>query len=254
MSRNLITTSNTPKSQPSSSISSFTMADRSGVKLLGMWASPYALRTRVALNVKSVDYEFVDENLGAKSDLLLKSNPVHKKVPVLIHGEKIVCESLIIVQYIDETWPSAGPDSILPADPYERSVVRFWAAYLDDKCTPLLKEIQGGEAKKAAAEKLTDSLVLFEHVFEKSSAGKTFFGGDHIGYLDIALGGFLPWIKAFEIMKNVKIFDEAKIPRLVEWADAFCADEAVRDVMPETSKLVEFAKVLFARMKAAAAQ
>uniref|UniRef100_A0A7N0TRD1 Glutathione S-transferase n=1 Tax=Kalanchoe fedtschenkoi TaxID=63787 RepID=A0A7N0TRD1_KALFE len=224
------------------------------IKLLGSWASPFVLRARIALNLKSVAYEFVQENLGAKSELLLRSNPVHKKVPVLIHGDKPVCESLVIVEYVDEAW-SSGP-AILPADPYERSVARFWAAYLDDKWFPLLKEIAKAgdeEAKKAAAEQVTESLLLLERVFEKSSKGKAFFGGDGIGHLDIALGSFLGWARVTESMNGVKVFDEAKTPRLAEWAEVFCADGAVKDVMPETPKLVEFAKVIFARMKAAAA-
>lgn len=103
----------------------------SGIKLLGSWASPFVLRTRIALNLKSVDYEFVQENLVEKSELLVKSNPVHKKVPVLLHGQRTVCESLIIVQYIDEVWSSSQGPAILPSDPYDRSVARFWAAYLD---------------------------------------------------------------------------------------------------------------------------
>nr|MBN8157126.1 glutathione S-transferase N-terminal domain-containing protein [Vibrio vulnificus] len=80
---------------------------------------------------KNVDYEYVEENMASKSQLLLQSNPVHKKIPVLIHNGKPVCESLIIVQYIDEVWSSGK--SILPSDPYDRAVARFWAAYLDEK-------------------------------------------------------------------------------------------------------------------------
>lgn len=105
---------------------------KSDVKILGSWPSPYTMRARIALNVKSVDYDYSEERLlEGKSDLLLKSNPVHKKIPVLIHGDNPICESLIIVQYIDETW-SSGP-SILPSNPYERAIARFWSAYLDEK-------------------------------------------------------------------------------------------------------------------------
>lgn len=105
---------------------------KSDVKVLGSWPSPFVMRARIALNIKSVNYEYFEERLReGKSELLLKSNPVHKKIPVLIHGDKPICESLVIVQYIDETW-SSGP-SILPSDPYERATARFWAAYLDEK-------------------------------------------------------------------------------------------------------------------------
>lgn len=106
---------------------------KSDVKVIGAWPSPFVMRPRIALNIKSVDYEFLEETFGSKSELLLKSNPVHKKIPVLIHGDKPISESLIIVEYIDESW-SSGP-SILPSDPYSRATARFWAAYIDEKVT-----------------------------------------------------------------------------------------------------------------------
>jgi glutathione S-transferase len=104
---------------------------KSEVKLLGAWPSPFVMRARIALNIKAVEYEFLQETLEPKSQLLIQSNPVYKKIPVLIHADKPICESLVIVQYIDDFWTS-GP-SILPSDPYDRAIHRFWAAYLDDK-------------------------------------------------------------------------------------------------------------------------
>ncbi|CAL5079783.1 unnamed protein product [Urochloa decumbens] len=66
--------------------------------LLGLWASPFVIRARIALNLKGLTYGYTEESLYDKSELLVKSNPVHKKVPVLIHDGKPVCESQNIVQ------------------------------------------------------------------------------------------------------------------------------------------------------------
>ena len=88
------------------------------------------------LNIKSIKYELLEENLRAKSQLLLQSNPVHKKVPILIHHDKPICESLVIVQYINEAWSSAP--SILLSNPYNRIVASFWAAYIDNKVCLIL--------------------------------------------------------------------------------------------------------------------
>jgi glutathione S-transferase len=109
------------------------MAGEGDLKLLGGDASQFVARVRMALNIKGVcSYEYIEQDLFNKSELLLESNPVHKKVPVLIHNGKPIAESLAIVQYVDEVWDTAGAP-ILPADPYQRAVARFWAAYTDDK-------------------------------------------------------------------------------------------------------------------------
>ncbi|CAN1774836.1 Probable glutathione S-transferase parC [Linum perenne] len=58
-------------------------------------------------------------------------NPVHSKIPVLIHRGKPICESLIIIHYIDEVWAHKSP--ALPSLPFQRSHARFWADYIDNK-------------------------------------------------------------------------------------------------------------------------
>ncbi|GAA0153650.1 transferase [Lithospermum erythrorhizon] len=222
------------------------------VKLLGYFSSPFVLRVRIALNIKSINHEYVEENVMSKSELLLKSNPIHQKLPVLIHGERPICESLIIVEYIDETWTSAP--SILPSHPYDRAIARFWAAYTDVKLFAVLQELRtarGEEAMGNIAKKMSEGLFPLEDAYVKCSKGKTFFGGESIGYLDIALGGILAWLKVIEIMANMKILDETKVPNLVKWADKFRQDPSVKGVIPAAEKLIEFFSMFTANEQAA---
>ncbi|XP_020094802.1 glutathione S-transferase U18-like [Ananas comosus] len=94
------------------------------------------------------------------------------------------------------------------------------------------------------------ALLQLEAAFENCSKGKRFFGGDNVGYLDIILGSFIGWIQASEKILNIKLLDEAKVPLLVAWADRFCAHDAVKEVMPEVDKLIEFGKLLQALLNA----
>ncbi|XP_062200172.1 probable glutathione S-transferase GSTU6 [Phragmites australis] len=227
------------------------MAGGDDLKLLGMWSSPYVLRVQLALSLKGLTYECVEEDLKNKSELLLKSNPVHKKVPVLLHNGRPVCESSVIVQYIDEAFAATGP-SLLPADPYERAVARFWAAYIDDKLLAAWTKASMGKTEEEMAEgkKLSDVAV---ETLEGALKGKPFFGGDSVGYLDVMLGGLLGWVRAAEELQGIKHFDPAKTPLLAAWAERFGALDAVQAVTPDVNRLVEFGKVMKARLAAAAA-
>ncbi|VAH99416.1 unnamed protein product [Triticum turgidum subsp. durum] len=184
------------------------MAGSEELKLLGWWApgvSPFVLRAQMALAVKGLSYEYLPEDRGCKSDLLIASNPVYKKVPVLIHDGRPVCESLLILEYLDDAPGLAGNGtSILPTDPYSRAVARFWAAYVNGKlfpsCIGILKTAKQ-EERAGKVEETLSGLRHLEGVLAECSKGEAeaeapFFGGDTIGFLDIALGCYLPWFEA----------------------------------------------------------
>ncbi|KAF9673647.1 hypothetical protein SADUNF_Sadunf10G0045800 [Salix dunnii] len=167
-------------------------------KLLGALPSPFTYRVIWALKLKAIPYEFIEEDRTNKSPLLLKNNPVHKKIPVFLHGDKPVCESMIIVQYIDEVWPQ---NPLLPNDPYERALARFWVNFAEDKGTSVWRMFssKGEELEKTKKE----TLEMLQTVEEYGIGEKKFFGGDSIGIADIAFGpvrgiGWLPSLRVAE--------------------------------------------------------
>ncbi|KAL3380887.1 hypothetical protein AABB24_001175, partial [Solanum stoloniferum] len=130
------------------------------VKLLGNWASPSALRIHWALKLKGIEYDYQEEDLPNKSPLLLQYNPVHKKIPVLVHNGKPIAESLVILEYIEETWKH---NPLLPEDPYERA-----------KCVPGIfgTFVKVGEEQQKIAKEARENLKILEGELGK----KHFFG------------------------------------------------------------------------------
>ncbi|KAL0914428.1 hypothetical protein M5K25_014774 [Dendrobium thyrsiflorum] len=211
------------------------MAEEKGVKLLDLWSSPFGQRCRIALAEKEVEYEYNEENLSDKSELLLKSNPIYKKIPVLIHDGKPVCESLIIVQYIDEVWPSKTP--ILPSDPYARAQARFWADYVDKKvyeCGTRLWKLKGGEALQEAKEEF----ILILKTLEAELGDKKYFGGETFGLVDIALVPFTSWFYSYETYAGFSI--EQECSKLVSWAKRCKERASVAKTLYEPKKIHEF--------------
>lgn len=214
------------------------------VKLLSQWPSPFAIRVLIGLEEKNVRYESQEENFASKSELLLQMNPIHKKVPVLIHNGKPVCESLIILQYIDEVW--LGTNSFMPSNPYDRALARFWADFLDTKF--LGNAIHGilkttGEAQEEGKRYMLEYLGLLEGVLKEFSAGgsKPYFGGEQFGFLDIAFICHTCWFEAMETLGKWKIPWESEFPGLQEWMKKCKERESVHKSFPDPHKIVEYA-------------
>jgi maleylacetoacetate isomerase len=108
------------------------------LKLYSYWRSSAAYRVRIALNLKALPYEIVPVHLLANGgehhgDSFRQVNP-QELVPVLMHGQRAIRQSMAIIEYLEETWPT---NPVMPATARDRARVRSLAQLVACEVHPL---------------------------------------------------------------------------------------------------------------------
>ncbi|XP_010459289.1 PREDICTED: glutathione S-transferase U24 isoform X2 [Camelina sativa] len=181
------------------------MAEEEEVILLDFWASMFGMRTRIALAEKGVKYDYREQDLWNKSSLLLQMNPVHKKIPVLIHNGK------------------------------PRALAKFWADFIDEKVNVAARRIWATKGEEQEASK---ELIEILKTLESELGDKDYFGVETFGYVDIALIGFYSWFGVYDKYGNINI--ESECPKLIAWAKRCLQRESVAKALPESEKVTTF--------------
>lgn len=154
------------------------------LRLHSYWRSSASYRVRIALNLKGLAYQCVPVHLtrdGGEqhAEEFLAVNPAGL-VPVFQHGERIVRQSLAIIEYLDEVHPSPP---LLPEVARDRARVRGLAQLVACDIHPLanLRVMQylehtlgvGEDARLAWTQHwIASGLAAFEaSVFDHPSTG-----------------------------------------------------------------------------------
>lgn len=104
--------------------------------LHGYWRSGTSYRTRIALELKGLAYEYraVDLRKGEqRSEAYLKLNP-QGLAPALEVEQGVLTQSPAILEWIEERWPEPP---LLPPEPFARAEVRAMAALVACDIHPL---------------------------------------------------------------------------------------------------------------------
>ena len=91
-----------------------------------------SLKPLFTLAEKGIDY--VDRRIDfgrfeQHDPEFVKINP-RGQVPALLHDGKVITESTVICEYLDELFPHPIP--LRPADPYWRAQMRIWTKFVDE--------------------------------------------------------------------------------------------------------------------------
>ena len=106
------------------------------VKLYSFWRSSACYRVRIALNLKRVAFETMVVNLpgNQQHDAAFKEINPQEIIPVLMHGGRVLRQSLAIMEYLDETWPE---NPLLPSVARDRQRARAIAQAIACEIHPL---------------------------------------------------------------------------------------------------------------------
>jgi maleylacetoacetate isomerase len=112
--------------------------DVPALKLYTYWRSSAAYRVRIALSLKGLAFESIPVHLLRKGgeqfgEAYRRINP-QGLVPALVHGEKVITQSMAICEYLEECFPRPP---LLPAEAEQRARVRSLALQIACEIHPL---------------------------------------------------------------------------------------------------------------------
>jgi glutathione S-transferase len=200
----------------------------SEVEIFSAEVCPYAQRTRMVLIEKGVDFSLREIDLADKPDWFLDISP-YSKVPVIRHQGRVVYESAIINEYLDEVF--AAPP-LMPEGPGARATARIWIDFMNMKLLPCFYRLlmaQQSEQRAREGETLTAHFRLMEAAMGVESAGPYWFGGQ-LTLTDLSLYPWFERLPALEHYRGVVLPEECT--RLISW---FAAMEQTRSARETTN-------------------
>ena len=160
--------------------------------------SPYAQKVKIALREKGQAFEApLPQGIGVGGALgeFIDANP-RAEVPALIDGEVRLFDSTIILEYIEDKWPTPP---LLPATPAERARVRMLEEVMDTHFEAINWGLGEVRAFRRATGELAQTIEARAAVqtqgyftwLERQLGERDWFNGASFGWGDIAVVPYL---------------------------------------------------------------
>ncbi len=187
--------------------------------------SPYAQKVKIALAEKGIAFECqLPDFMSGQDPDFAAANP-RLEVPALVDGDTRVFDSTIILEYLEDRWPTPA---LLPATPAERARVRM----LEELCDTYYEAISWAameirvfrRASGDVAERLlargAEQVAGVNRYLERQLGDRAWFNGAAFGWGDLSV---VPYVHGAAVTGNVP----AAGSRLAAWLDRVRARPSV---------------------------
>jgi len=187
-------------------------------------------RVKIVLAEKGLAWEGIWVKLGKmeqKNPEHLKRNP-YGKIPVIDDDGKLLFESCIINEYLDEKYPNPP---LQPKDPYLRArgriLVDYFLNYLHEPYWALrgemIKKNDAERNRERIAETRKEVMARLGYL-EDALGDKPFFLGDY-GLTDIAM------LPRFRRLEQYGVLPSTALPKLTAWFERMKQRPAVQSIL-----------------------
>lgn len=165
------------------------------ITLCGFPISNYYNKVKIALLEKGVPFQEERVMTGSKDEAVLAASPLGK-VPFIRTPQGALCESQVIVDWIEAAYPNPP---LVPADPFAAAKVRELATFIDLHLELVARELYaqaffGGTVSESTQARVRKQLERHIPAFKRLASFSPYVAGDQFTLADCSAWVSLPLV------------------------------------------------------------
>jgi glutathione S-transferase len=196
------------------------------LKLFGSCFCPFVQRVWIALEVKGLNYQYIEVDPYKKPQSLLEINP-RGLVPALKHGDWGCYESTVLLEYLEDLEVGTA---LLPQHPQLKATSRLWVDHVNRNIVPGFYRYLQAQEQGKQIEYAEELRVEISKIVDAADAAGPFFLGPYVTFVDVSIA---PWLlRLSRVLHPYRGWPVAEPgSRLGLWVNALESSEAVKNTV-----------------------
>ncbi|KAH8148611.1 uncharacterized protein LAJ45_07322 [Morchella importuna] len=198
------------------------------LKLFGSCFCPFVQRVWIALEVKGLNYQYIEVDPYKKPQSLLDINP-RGLVPALKHGDWGCYESTVLLDYLEDLGVGTA---LLPEHPQVKATSRLWVDHVNRNIVPGFYRYLQAQEQQKQVELAEELRIEIAKIVDAADVVGPFFLGPFITFVDVSIA---PWLlRLSRVLHPYKGWPLAQPgTRLAAWINALEGSEAVGNTLSD---------------------